>query len=118
MPTPTTNTLRPMWEIPFTSRTRQERSERQEGAHERRARAGRPVVARGDDGRRAQPVLLPDPGGGVRFELHHAKGETDDHTWTWIPSEKVLCCGDLFIWASPNAGNPQKVQRYPREWAE
>jgi hypothetical protein len=29
----------------------------------------------------------------------------------------VLCCGDLFIWASPNAGNPQKVQRYPREWA-
>src|SRR5205823_12758581 len=21
------------------------------------------------------------------------------------------------IWASPNAGNPQKVQRYPREWA-
>lgn len=30
----------------------------------------------------------------------------------------MLCCGDLFIWASPNAGNPQKVQRYPREWAE
>jgi alkyl sulfatase BDS1-like metallo-beta-lactamase superfamily hydrolase len=30
----------------------------------------------------------------------------------------VLCCGDLFIWASPNAGNPQKVQRYPREWAQ
>jgi alkyl sulfatase BDS1-like metallo-beta-lactamase superfamily hydrolase len=28
-----------------------------------------------------------------------------------------LCCGDLFIWASPNAGNPQKVQCYPREWA-
>src|SRR6202011_1008477 len=21
-------------------------------------------------------------------------------------------------WASPNAGNPQKVQRYPREWAD
>jgi len=30
----------------------------------------------------------------------------------------VLCCGDLFIFASPNAGNPQKVQRYPREWAQ
>ena len=55
--------------------------------------------------------------GGVRFELHHARGETDDHTWTWAPELKVLCCGDLFIWASPNAGNPQKVQRYPREWA-
>ena len=34
------------------------------------------------------------------------------------PSRRVLCCGDLFIWASPNAGNPQKVQRYPREWAD
>ena len=55
--------------------------------------------------------------GGERFELHHARGETDDHTWTWVPARKVLCCGDLFIWASPNAGNPQKVQRYPREWA-
>jgi alkyl sulfatase BDS1-like metallo-beta-lactamase superfamily hydrolase len=28
-----------------------------------------------------------------------------------------LCTGDLFIWATPNAGNPQKVQRYPGEWA-
>lgn len=56
--------------------------------------------------------------GGVAFELHHAKGETDDHTWTWVPSRKALCCGDFFIWASPNAGNPQKVQRYPKDWAE
>ncbi|HEX7167400.1 MAG TPA: alkyl sulfatase dimerization domain-containing protein [Acidimicrobiales bacterium] len=55
--------------------------------------------------------------GGVRFELHHARGETDDHTWTWVPERRVLCSGDLFIWASPNAGNPQKVQRYPAEWA-
>jgi alkyl sulfatase BDS1-like metallo-beta-lactamase superfamily hydrolase len=55
--------------------------------------------------------------GGRRFELHHARGETDDHTWTWVPDARVLCCGDLFIWASPNAGNPQKVQRYPLEWA-
>ncbi|HML00069.1 MAG TPA: alkyl sulfatase dimerization domain-containing protein [Acidimicrobiales bacterium] len=55
--------------------------------------------------------------GGTRFELHHARGETDDHTWTWVPDHQVLCCGDLFIWASPNAGNPQKVQRYPKEWA-
>ncbi len=55
--------------------------------------------------------------GGERFELHHARGETDDHTWTWVPGRKVLCTGDFIIWASPNAGNPQKVQRYPREWA-
>ena len=28
-----------------------------------------------------------------------------------------MCTGDLFIWAAPNAGNPQKVQRYAVEWA-
>ncbi len=55
--------------------------------------------------------------GGLQLHLQHTRGETDDHTFTWIPSRRVLCCGDLFIWASPNAGNPQKVQRYPREWA-
>jgi alkyl sulfatase BDS1-like metallo-beta-lactamase superfamily hydrolase len=55
--------------------------------------------------------------GGERFELTHAKGETDDYTWTWVPGRRILCPGDLFIWATPNAGNPQKVQRYPREWA-
>jgi glyoxylase-like metal-dependent hydrolase (beta-lactamase superfamily II) len=55
--------------------------------------------------------------GDTTFALRHEKGETDDHTVTWIPEHKVLCCGDLFIWASPNAGNPQKVQRYPLEWA-
>jgi len=55
--------------------------------------------------------------GGSGFLLRHEKGETDDHTVTWLADSRVLCCGDLFIWASPNAGNPQKVQRYPREWA-
>jgi alkyl sulfatase BDS1-like metallo-beta-lactamase superfamily hydrolase len=55
--------------------------------------------------------------GGEMWELHHDKGETDDSTWVWNPGRKVLCTGDLFIWASPNCGNPQKVQRYPREWA-
>jgi alkyl sulfatase BDS1-like metallo-beta-lactamase superfamily hydrolase len=55
--------------------------------------------------------------GGETWELHHDKGETDDATWVWNPGRKVLCTGDLFIWASPNCGNPQKVQRYPREWS-
>jgi alkyl sulfatase BDS1-like metallo-beta-lactamase superfamily hydrolase len=55
--------------------------------------------------------------GGTTFALRHEKGETDDHTVTWVPQRHVLCTGDLFIWASPNAGNPQKVQRFPREWA-
>lgn len=55
--------------------------------------------------------------GGTRFELSHARGETDDATWVFLPDRKVLFTGDLFIWASPNAGNPQKVQRYCIEWA-
>jgi alkyl sulfatase BDS1-like metallo-beta-lactamase superfamily hydrolase len=55
--------------------------------------------------------------GGLDIELRHAKGETDDHTWAWIPAKKAICAGDFFIWNFPNAGNPQKVQRYPREWA-
>lgn len=55
--------------------------------------------------------------GGERFELHHARGETDDHTWVWAPERRTVLTGDLFIWASPNCGNPQKVQRYPRDWS-
>ena len=54
---------------------------------------------------------------GEPFELHHARGETDDGTWVWVPERRILCAGDLFIWASPNCGNPQKVQRYARDWA-
>ena len=72
------------------------------------------------------PAILPDTlyddeltvvVGGVTFELHHARGETDDHTWVYCPSRGVLCPGDLIIWGVPNAGNPQKVQRYPWDWA-
>jgi alkyl sulfatase BDS1-like metallo-beta-lactamase superfamily hydrolase len=55
--------------------------------------------------------------GGLRLELRHDRGETDDSTWVWLPERRALCTGDLFIWAAPNCGNPQKVQRYPREWA-
>ncbi|MDQ6697035.1 MAG: MBL fold metallo-hydrolase [Actinomycetota bacterium] len=55
--------------------------------------------------------------GGLTFELHHALGETDDATWTWVPELKILHPGDLFIYAVPNAGNPQKVQRYVGSWA-
>ncbi len=55
--------------------------------------------------------------GDLTFELHHARGETDDATWTWIPERKLLTPGDLFIWAALNAGNPQKVQRFAGEWA-
>jgi alkyl sulfatase BDS1-like metallo-beta-lactamase superfamily hydrolase len=55
--------------------------------------------------------------GGLDVHLKHARGETDDHTWAWIPRHKAICAGDFFIWNFPNAGNPQKAQRYPLEWA-
>jgi hypothetical protein len=55
--------------------------------------------------------------GGTRLELSHARGETDDHTWLWWPARRTLFTGDLFFWVAPNAGNPQKVQRYAAEWA-
>ena len=56
--------------------------------------------------------------GSLDVILHYGKGETDDHTWAWIPKHKAICAGDFFIWNFPNAGNPQKVQRYPLEWAQ
>lgn len=73
-----------------------------------------------------RPALVPDTlyedrltvtVGGLTFELHHCRGETDDHTWAFCRERGVLCTGDLFIWGVPNAGNPQKAQRYPWDWA-
>jgi len=74
-----------------------------------------------------RPELLPDTlfdrdfafrVGGLEFEIHHCRAETDDHCWVWCPQRSVLCTGDLIINAVPNAGNPQKVQRYPWDWAD
>jgi alkyl sulfatase BDS1-like metallo-beta-lactamase superfamily hydrolase len=56
--------------------------------------------------------------GGTQVEFHHARGETDDHLWGWIPEKKWIFTGDFVIWNYPNAGNPQKVQRYALEWAQ
>jgi len=55
--------------------------------------------------------------GEVTLELRHARGETDDHTWVWWAERRILWTGDQFIWVAPNAGNPQKVQRYAGDWA-
>jgi alkyl sulfatase BDS1-like metallo-beta-lactamase superfamily hydrolase len=55
--------------------------------------------------------------GGQRIDLHHARGETDDHLWGWLPERRTVMAGDFVIWNFPNAGNPQKVQRYAGEWA-
>lgn len=56
--------------------------------------------------------------GELTIELHHARGETDDATWTWVPERRLLHPGDLFVYCLPNAGNPQKVQRYLSDWAD
>ncbi len=55
--------------------------------------------------------------GDLRIELQHGRGETDDHLWAWMPQHAAVAVGDFITWVFPNAGNPQKVQRYPREWA-
>ncbi len=56
--------------------------------------------------------------GNLTLELRHARGETDDHLYAWIPERKAIAVGDFVTWVFPNAGNPQKVQRYPLEWAQ
>jgi len=55
--------------------------------------------------------------GGVRIELFHGRGETDDATFVWLPEQHVLASGDFVIWVFPNAGNPRKVQRFGPDWA-
>jgi len=55
--------------------------------------------------------------GGVRLELVHGRGETDDATFVWLPQKRILLSGDFVIWVFPNAGNPRKVQRYAPDWA-
>ena len=51
-------------------------------------------------------------------ELHHAKGETDDATWVWLPEREVALVGDLSVQSLPNTGNPNKTQRFTLGWAE
>ncbi|CAN5408217.1 alkyl/aryl-sulfatase [soil metagenome] len=55
--------------------------------------------------------------GGVEVTLQHDKGETDDHLWARLRRWRAICSGDFLTWVFPNAGNPQKVQRFPLEWA-
>ncbi|MBC8364176.1 MAG: MBL fold metallo-hydrolase [Actinobacteria bacterium] len=88
----------------------------------------RAKIGLGGEGRRFLPDDVAEPDltyrdrvevevGGRRLELRHARGETDDHTWVWDPEDRAVYAGDFVIWVFPNAGNPQKVQRYPIEWA-
>lgn len=56
--------------------------------------------------------------GGEEFTCFHGMGETDDATYVWVPGRKALACGDFWFGITPNCGNPNKVQRYPEEWAQ
>ncbi|MBW1805975.1 MAG: MBL fold metallo-hydrolase, partial [Deltaproteobacteria bacterium] len=55
--------------------------------------------------------------GGIDIHAFHAKGETDDHLWVWVPSRKTVFTGDMVVSSFPNAGNPFKVQRFTLDWA-
>lgn len=56
--------------------------------------------------------------GDVPLECRHGLGETDDHTWVWLPGPRVIVGGDFIVSSLPNAGTPFRVQRYVLEWAE
>ncbi|MBY0278084.1 MBL fold metallo-hydrolase [Candidatus Binatia bacterium] len=55
---------------------------------------------------------------GEPVELIHARAETDDATWVWLPQREVALVGDLSVQSLPNTGNPNKPQRYTLGWAE
>jgi alkyl sulfatase BDS1-like metallo-beta-lactamase superfamily hydrolase len=55
--------------------------------------------------------------GGKTFELYHARAETDDHTWVFVPEIKAAFVGDLIIAGFPNIGNPFKPTRFALPWA-
>ena len=56
--------------------------------------------------------------GGVKFELYHSPGETNDQLAVWLPDQKTLFCGDLFYWSFPMLASPMKPDRPALVWAE
>jgi len=55
--------------------------------------------------------------GDKTFELYHARAETDDATWVFVPEIKTVFVGDLIIKGFPNIGNPFKPTRFALPWA-
>jgi alkyl sulfatase BDS1-like metallo-beta-lactamase superfamily hydrolase len=55
---------------------------------------------------------------GIRLQLVHAPGETDDQLFVWLPERKVLLCGDNFYKAFPNLYTIRGTSyRDPKLWA-
>jgi len=55
---------------------------------------------------------------GIRLQLVHAPGETEDQLFVWLPERKVLLCGDNFYKAFPNLYTIRGTSyRDPKQWA-
>ncbi|HOO37328.1 MAG TPA: alkyl sulfatase dimerization domain-containing protein [Deltaproteobacteria bacterium] len=39
---------------------------------------------------------------GIKLQLVHAPGETNDQLFVWLPNQRVMLCGDNFYWTFPN----------------
>jgi glyoxylase-like metal-dependent hydrolase (beta-lactamase superfamily II) len=50
--------------------------------------------------------------------IHVPAAHSDGDLAYYFRTANVLFTGDLIIWQAPNCGNPQKVQRYPEDWAD
>jgi len=55
--------------------------------------------------------------GDKQFQLYHARAETDDATWVFVPEIKTAFVGDLIIAGFPNIGNPWNPTRFALPWA-
>ncbi len=55
--------------------------------------------------------------GGEQFSLRHARGETEDQIYVWVPGRKTVVVADYYQVFLPNAGNGRRRQRQPDEWA-
>ena len=56
--------------------------------------------------------------GGEDFVLTHARGETADQLWAWVPSRRIVVSADYVQDFLPNAGNGKRRQRYVEDWAQ
>lgn len=54
--------------------------------------------------------------GGEKFVFIHAKGETEEQIYIWMPGRKVLITADYYQGFLPNAGNGKRIQRHVEEW--
>jgi alkyl sulfatase BDS1-like metallo-beta-lactamase superfamily hydrolase len=54
--------------------------------------------------------------GGEKFVFIHAKGETEEQIYIWMPRRKALITADYYQGFLPNAGNGKRIQRHVEEW--